>query len=392
MLPRIVGSAALQATAVVAIPLVASQSPWAPVVLMFVCGLGTAIMQASVMGVVSRFPPEYSAGFMLGQGVIGVTSSALQVSIKAAVQSQVAPDGSLPDAVNAAAATGYFVFAAALMVACGAGFYIVDQTPFADFYLRDGRSKADSGVEGGSDAGRARAGSGGDDEDDDGGASSSSRKESSGSGEGAQLLIGGRTSAAGASASSARGFFSPALLSAASKARVYILALFLVFFVTFLLFPTVLLDRIPYRGGFGSRAGFLGTPRVGWWSVVLLAVFNTFDTVGRSLAGARAFSAVSSAALLVLVVARTAFIALLLGCALGWGPAFGDATTAVMGAAFALTNGLFASLAFIGAPQAPGVTPAERQSVGMLLSIALNLGILAGSNAAFMFASIPATP
>ena len=388
MLPRIVGSAALQAAAVVAIPLVASQSPWAPVVLMFVCGLGTAIMQASVMGVVSRFPSEYSAGFMLGQGIIGVTSSALQLSIKAAVQSQVAPDGSLPESVNAAAATGYFVFAAALMIACGAGFYIVDQTPFADYYLRGGRSKADGGVEDGGDDGRDHTDSGDEGAENDADFAVS-RRDSSGSGEGAQLLIGG-TSSAGVS--KPRRFLSLALISAAYKARVYILALFLVFFVTFLLFPTVLLDRIPYRGGFGSHAGFLGTPRVGWWSVVLLAIFNTFDTVGRSLAGARAFSSVSQTMLLVLVVARAAFIALLLGCALGWGPAFSDVTTATLDAAFALTNGLFASLAFIGAPQAPGVTPNERQSIGMLLSIALNLGILAGSNAAFMFSGIPATP
>ena len=114
--------------------------------------------------------------------------------------------------------------------------------------------------------------------------------------------------------------------------------------------------------------------------------------MGRFAAGARAFAALPALALLALVVARAAFVVLMLGCALDWGSAFGDVTTVGLNAAFAATNGLFASLAFIGAPRAPGVTPAERQSVGMLLSIALNLGILCGSNAAFIFSGIASTP
>ena len=375
---RIVGSAALQAVAVTAMPLLSRSSPWTPVLLMFVCGLGTAVMQASVMGVVSRFPPAYSAGFMLGQGLVGIVSSALQIAIKAAVQSRVAPDGSLPASVNAAAATGYFVFAAALMVACGAGFYALDQTAFADFYLRGGVSKAD----GGSDSGDAGC-SGGDAGAADADADADAGDADDADGQRALLRPG--------SGGGRQPWCSPVVVSAASKARLYIAALFLTFFVTFLLFPGVLIDRIPYRGGLGSRAGFLGTPKLGWWGVVLLAVFNVFDTVGRSAAGLPALTALSAPALVGAVVARGAFVVLMLGCALAW-RGFGDGATLALDAGFALTNGLFASLAFIGAPRASGVTPAEQQSVGMLLSISLNLGILVGSNAAFAFAGIAQVP
>jgi len=42
----------------------------------------------------------------------------------------------------------------------------------------------------------------------------------------------------------------------------------------------------------------------------------------------------------------------------------------------------------MGAPAAPGVAPAERQAVGMLLSLSLNVGIVAGSNAALAFAGL----
>ena len=123
----------------------------------------------------------------------------------------------------------------------------------------------------------------------------------------------------------------------------------------------------------------------GWWPIVLLAVFNLFDTLGRSVPAVPALQYVPAAALPAAVAARAAFTVLLVGCARRW-PGFGDAAALAAAAAFALTNGHYASVAFMVAPAT--VAPHERHTVGTLLSLALNLGIVAGSNAAFAFTAV----
>jgi hypothetical protein len=129
---RIVSSAALQAAALVAVALLAPLSPWVPIALMLVLGACTAVMQASLSGVATRFPAAASGAFMLGQGVVGVVSSALQILVKAAVASG---DGGESPPVAKAAAIGYFVAAAAIMGACGAAYWWLERLPEARPFL-----------------------------------------------------------------------------------------------------------------------------------------------------------------------------------------------------------------------------------------------------------------
>lgn len=103
---RIVVSAAVQGCVLVLVPFLAPSSPWWPVFLMAFLGVGLAVMQLSVSGVAARFPPSAMGSFVLGQGVVGVLSSALQIMLKAAVAK--GGDAS-PKAVQFSAVT-YFTF------------------------------------------------------------------------------------------------------------------------------------------------------------------------------------------------------------------------------------------------------------------------------------------
>ena len=122
-----------------------------------------------------------------------------------------------------------------------------------------------------------------------------------------------------------------------------LLSVFLVFFVTFLLFPGVAIVKTVYRGELGSGSAYLGSG--GWWGVVLLAVFNVFDTVGRFLPAYPNLVPVSRAGLLPATLARFVFVPLLVGCVKGW-PGMGDITTLFAMMFFAMTNGCFASREF----------------------------------------------
>jgi hypothetical protein len=145
----------------------------------------------------------------------------------------------------------------------------------------------------------------------------------------------------------------------------------------------VLLSKIPYRGGLGPAGSYLSSS--GWWSIVLLAVFNTFDTVGRTLPSLRALAAFAPhRMLLACTLARFAFLPFFLAIAGGWAPWLGDVAAVLGTVAFAVTNGFFASLALMRAPQS--VEPGEEQeTAGFILSVAINVGILSGSQLALLF-------
>lgn len=51
---------------------------------MFVTGLCTAVLQSSLFGLFSMFPPLFSQSLMAGQGVAGVIASFAQIAVKAA--------------------------------------------------------------------------------------------------------------------------------------------------------------------------------------------------------------------------------------------------------------------------------------------------------------------
>ena len=374
---RIVGSFAAQAAIMALTPVVAPWSSYAPLALMFLNGLCTGLLQSSLFGLCAPFPPIYAQGMMLGQGFAGALSSYAQIAVLAAA-------AAAPGRSNAAtAAYAYFATAAAVMVACGAAYLALVRLPSAQRYLRGAGSGGggggaalvlvDDSAEGASgeaaaEAGvellraGARDGAGAEDGDEGGEGGSGSKRP---------LLSGGSGGGGGVDTAQSGVF---AVLRAMWPQA---LALFLVFFMTFLVFPGLTI-AIPYHG---SNAALAAT---GNWGIGMLAVFNTFDTVGRFLPGRVLFLRPSW--LLPASLLRFALVPLFLACVRGWAPAalFGaDAFSVALVAVFAAGNGYVASSVFMLTP--PLVRERDQERAGFLLSLLLNLGITLGAQAALVF-------
>ena len=158
------------------------------------------------------------------------------------------------------------------------------------------------------------------------------------------------------------------------------LALLLNFVATFLPFPA-LLATIGYRGDVPGAVVAPFASDATWWFAVLLLVFSVFDVVGRSAANAHA--PVPAPLLPAYALARLGWTPLVAGCAYRWAPAFGDALLVAVVAGFAFTNGHLATLCFRQGPQA--AAPRDRELAGFVLTAALHVGIVVGSNLALVF-------
>jgi solute carrier family 29 (equilibrative nucleoside transporter) protein 4 len=376
---RVVFGFLLCTAVLVLMPILAPLSSTVPILLAVVLGVSQVLLQSSLIGVTSLLPPAYSQGFMMGQGLSGVLASVGQIVVTGAAASS--GGGSAPVYV-------FFGLGAAITLACVAGMLRLRALPMSK---RAMESAAVGGGGGGGGGAPQREADEGADEKEDG------------------ALLGG----AEGKAARAR----PSIISILKRTWVNQLAVFTVFVTTFLcvgryrqrrpsarvplphararartlpsrlfarrrLFPGVLLSRIPYRGGLGPAGSYLSSS--GWWSIILLAIFNAFDTVGRTLPSRKALAAFApQRALLWAALARFAFMPFFLGIAGGWAPWLGDVAALLGTVVYSVSNGFLASLALMRAPQ--GVEPGEEQeTAGFLLSVMINVGILVGSQLALL--------
>jgi hypothetical protein len=91
---------------------------------------------------------------------------------------------------------------------------------------------------------------------------------------------------------------------AALMAWRHLLALAVVFFVSFCIFPAVITDQKLEFMHFMKNDDL----RIGWTMLIYIFLFNFFDTVGRWLGG-KPIGMISDKALFVLTYARVIFIA-----------------------------------------------------------------------------------
>ena len=134
---RICGTFLAQAAIMALMPALAPLSYLLPLALMFVNGVCTGLLQSSLFGLTAAFPPAYSQGALLGQGLAGALSSFAQLVVMGAAAAEPGRDNSAP------AAYGYFACAALVMAACAAAYLALVRLPVA----RAGGRKLDSGVE-----------------------------------------------------------------------------------------------------------------------------------------------------------------------------------------------------------------------------------------------------
>lgn len=351
---RVVGSFLTQAAIMALMPATAPLSYWAPLSLMFLNGLSMMVLQSSLFGLQAMFPPILAQAAVGGQGVAGIIASGIQITVMASAQAAGQTD-------NARTAVICFAFAAVLLCLCAVMYVWLAVQPFTTFYLartaeaqRTAAAAACAGVDG-AELGQSK------------GAREDSEEEGA-------ALVGGSSPP-----SSSRGVCGREL-AVLRKTWRGVVGVFLIYTCTFMLFPG-LMDTIPYRGGLGARAEWISSN--GWWPVLLLAIFNVADTVGR-MAPARVIC-LSEASLVPLTLFRFAFIAWFLACTQSWVVSSLAADLLAVSAVFVLgvSNGYLTALAIMFGPARAATD--EKETAGFMLSLMLNLGIMAGSQLALAF-------
>lgn len=340
---RICFSLAVMAVLMAVLPALAPLGIWYALVIMFLNGVATAILQPSMMGFSSMFPPSYNQAVMFGQGVSGVVACVANIIVQAA----------LPGSVDASAKV-YFAVSAASIAACLVTFLYILRLDFTQYYVRKAMGHEDGEGAGGDDGLEGGSPPAGDEHEDD-----SLIKTSSGRG------------AAALSPSAPR----PRVSKMAVLKKVWLMAVtvWLVFTMTFMVFPGVAPFSIHFKGSWGS----LGISD-NWWGIILLTVFNVCDTIGRFLPSK--VQLLKGKPLFAATVLRLLLLPAFIGAALKWAGWMDDTYAFVVMAVFSVTNGYFASLAMMQGPM--GVASTEREAAGFVLALFLQFGIFTGSQIA----------
>ncbi|XP_071452226.1 equilibrative nucleoside transporter 4 isoform X1 [Hetaerina americana] len=195
----------------------------------------------------------------------------------------------------------------------------------------------------------------------------------------------GGTSGSGSSSSSYRNVKAWGGIKKGLKARwqvsrqvwPYMVSIALAYFVTLCLYPGIISEVSSCR--FGS-----------WMPVLLMAIFNATDLIGKVLASAP--GEWTRGQLVWLSVSRLALVPCLLACtAPRANPLLpGDAPPLLIAAALGLSNGLIGSLPIILAPQR---VPAERRELtGNIMTLSYNIGLTTGSSVAYLLDAMLGKP
>ena len=357
--PRILISLVLQAAIMLTMPILSKYNIWIPLSLMFMNGLCTMVLQSSLFGLASHFPPIYNQAIMGGQGWAGVIACASQIIVLASSASSSDDNSSS----NTTAAIAYFVFAALVMIGCAVSYIFLLRIPYSRTIMNE--------VENHRLAQNNHT--------------NTNEQETE-----------NNTMNETTTTDNDNPEFSPLLTNESSNHNHHIsifgvfkqiwpmaTTIFTVFLMTFIIFPAVM-DQIPYKGDLGAALNFqaLAVNHESWWLTILLTTFNVADTIGRMLPAK--LICMNEKTLLPLTLLRFALIPLFLGCINSWSNAFNDATAILILFVFSITNGYNASLAFMFAPSK--VDNHEKQTAGFIMSFLLNAGIVIGSQIALAFA------
>ena len=156
------------------------------------------------------------------------------------------------------------------------------------------------------------------------------------------------------------------------------LAIWLCYFLTFLVFPSVV-AAIPFSGTVDSLQ-FLGDG--GWWGIVLVMTFNIFDTSGRSLPALVQF--LNYDTMPYFAIARLALVLLVLSVKDNWGGHMqNDIIAIVVMMFFSVSNGYTTTSVMMLGPRE--VAQRDREVAGFVLSFFLLFGMFSGTLSALAF-------
>ena len=345
----------------------------------FLNGIGTAILQASLFGFAAKMPPVYSQALMGGNGIAGVIVAVIRIVTYAAMPSDTEKSSMI-----------YFMCSGGVVFLCILCFFILLRMPFTRYYIT--QNPADSVYELGnadeltdddelySDCGEEAHGQG----------DHNIRRLDSVTGlsvnEGTSLVPAESRKSDRAAEKSGYGTTervpsaemdleelhrgsqsrsrSTSVWSIIKQRWIVVFGVFYTFFVSLTVFPGIATSIEP--------TDKLVSPQ--WFGIIIVAIFNVFDTIGRLAPGR--FQFFSERVILIPILCRTIFILLFLFCVkpqlLGstwWSFCF----MAVM----ALTNGYFGSLCMMYGPR--GVKSYDKEKTGTIMTASLLMGITAGS-------------
>ncbi|XP_069687819.1 equilibrative nucleoside transporter 4 [Periplaneta americana] len=157
----------------------------------------------------------------------------------------------------------------------------------------------------------------------------------------------------------------------------YMLSIGLAYFVTLCLYPGIESEIISCK--FGN-----------WMPVILMAVFNAADLVGKVLASVPYDW--SRTQLIVFAWLRTLLVPLLLLCATPRGNPLipGEGYPMLFSLLLGVTNGLVGSVPMIQAPSR--VSEEHRELTGNIMTLSYNIGLTAGSLVAYVLDALLGTP
>ena len=113
-------------------------SPWVPISLAVVSGMSTVVLQSSLIGLSSLFPPQYSVGFMMGQGLSGILSSVGQIAVQGLANG---------GGVSSGPTFTYFALGSCVMLACVGAVLRLRALPYSRALLDSASSAVDAGGE-----------------------------------------------------------------------------------------------------------------------------------------------------------------------------------------------------------------------------------------------------
>ena len=325
-----------------------------------VMGIASSFFQGGVFGFAGMFPFKYTAGVMFGNGISGLTVNVLRMICLGIFP----PSNDPNDKSDFYGCLIYFSIAAVILVVCAFAFIYVENTELAKFYTEKAKNQQPNPT----NNERTQL------LDAMNSSDSHSVKEIN------QSMLTSRT--ADTSMISKNSAKPSSFFEVYRKIMSMALQVFFCFLITFVVFPGTSLS---------TQFDFLGTSAKAqsWFLVLIITVFNIFDTIGRFLGGPYQFF--TPRTLFILTVSRLIFIPLLVLIQLSATPHGifkSDWFRIVNMALFAFTNGYNSTLAMIFGPSLVG--NADKEVAGIIMSFHLIGGIFAGSLiASFAMVNVP---
>ena len=325
-------------------------------IVIVVMGVANSFAQGGVFGFAGIFPPQYTGAVMLGNGFSGLAMNIFRMGTLVAFPPKEIKEGETDNTAFIGCLI-YFAIASLILIFCIFGYFYITKTEFARFYLKKaGNTEYDrsmslniaarsAGSLGHADALKlfhAEEDNYNKIEEDD---AINNERESAG--------------------------IEKTFLQVYKDIGFMAIQVFICFTITFMVFPGTQLS---------TSFDFLGDSPAdkAWFSVLMITIFNLFDTIGRFTGGS--FQVLSPGTVFSLTVLRLIFIPTSVLVQLSSNPTWifnSDWFRILNMALFAFSNGYNSTLLMIYGPQFADENSKER--AGILMSFHLVGGIFFGS-------------